>query len=174
MKIIIDTREQAPLKFRKSKKIDGIITKKLDTGDYSVEGYEDKIAIERKSPEDFLGTMGRGNKRFQKELKRAMRLDYFAIVIEAPYTVLRDKMFEGGRYSKMRPDVALKIMWTLIHKYRIQVFFCNGSAEASAIVRGALTSYVDYDSKETKCMIQCPEMASEVMAWKKKLNVRRK
>ena len=79
MKIIIDTREQKPLAFNKSKAIEGVIKKKLDVGDYSIEGYEDKIAIERKSPGDLFGSLFGGHKRFQKELEKGMDYDFFMI-----------------------------------------------------------------------------------------------
>ena len=40
MKIVIDTREQTPLKFRTSKNVEGTVVKALNTGDYSIEGME--------------------------------------------------------------------------------------------------------------------------------------
>ena len=42
--IIIDTREQQPWVFEQYV----VANKKLDTGDYSIEGYENIFAIERK------------------------------------------------------------------------------------------------------------------------------
>ena len=46
MKIIVDTREQKPYVFENQ------IIKKLEIGDYSVEGHEDCFCIERKSKAD--------------------------------------------------------------------------------------------------------------------------
>ena len=151
MKIVIDTREQTPLKFRTSKNVEGTVVKALNTGDYSIEGMEHLIAIERKSAADLYGSLGKGNARFQRELSRAaLNLDYFAIIIENPYICVRDKLFKGSNYSKMRSDVVLKILWTLMHKYHIQVMFCNGPVEASSIVRGILMSYYNCRKKKPK------------------------
>ena len=42
-RLVVDTREQVPLVFDVP-----TVVKKLDTGDYSVTGYEDEFTIERK------------------------------------------------------------------------------------------------------------------------------
>ena len=146
MKFIVDTREQNPLKFRNIE----TIRKKLDAGDYSIEGMEHLISIERKSAADLYGTLGKGNKRFQKELKRAVNHDIFVLLIESPYHVVKEKAFENAHYCGMRPDVLMKILWTLMIKYRIYVMFCNGRVEALQIVKGILTSYYNHKKKPTK------------------------
>jgi len=142
MKIIVDTREQHPLEFRQSKLIEGVIKRKLDVGDYSIEGYEDKIAIERKSAADLFQTLGKGHRRFKKELERAKDCDYFLILIEAPFSVIRDKAFEGSHYTQMSGDVILQICFTLRIKHKIDVMFCNGRPEATGIVREVFKAYL--------------------------------
>ena len=39
MKIVIDSREKNPLYFMLSKSVTQVIKKKLDVGDYSIDGY---------------------------------------------------------------------------------------------------------------------------------------
>ena len=63
--IIIDTREQLPFEFEMSE------TKTLNIGDYSIAGFEDNIAIERKSITDAVGSVLGGMKRFLREIKSA-------------------------------------------------------------------------------------------------------
>jgi len=138
---VIDSREQDPLKFKAAGIVEGTVVKKLNEGDYSIEGLERNIAFERKSAVDLFGTLGKGNKRFQKELARTVDYDFFGIVIETPYSVIMDKAFEGSHYCKMRADVILKILSTLMLKYNIHVFFCNGRHEATRFIRDTLTSY---------------------------------
>jgi len=58
MRIIVDSREQRALSFTRDKIVKEVIIKKLEVGDYSIKGYEDCIAIERKSPLDLFGTVG--------------------------------------------------------------------------------------------------------------------
>lgn len=62
--IIIDTREQLPYAFEDYP----TIRKGLKYGDYSLEGYEDSVAIERKSKEDAYQCVGTGRKRFERHL----------------------------------------------------------------------------------------------------------
>ncbi len=78
-KIIIDTREQLPYEF------DGApsVVRHLRTGDYSLEGLEDRVAVERKSKEDAYGCVGSGRRRFIRCLKRLAALDRAIVVIEA-------------------------------------------------------------------------------------------
>jgi len=134
-KIVVDTREQKPL-WKKN-----IISKKLDVGDYSIEGYEDKISIERKSLGDLFGTLGKGNKRFKKELEKAMKYNYFAIVIEGSFSSCLNKDFKGSHFSKMKGYVILKILFTLHIKYGINIFFTNGRIESKNIIKQIFNSY---------------------------------
>ena len=57
---IIDSREQNPLDVSPLQAITGTLV----TGDYSIQGLESVIAIERKSLDDLLGCCGRERKRF--------------------------------------------------------------------------------------------------------------
>ena len=50
--IIVDLRERRPYRFH------GAITKALSTGDYSILGLENCIALERKSLPDLLSVIG--------------------------------------------------------------------------------------------------------------------
>jgi len=75
MKLLIDTREQLDYAcfFEKLAKIH--ITKTLRIGDYSLEGYETKFSIERKTLNDFIGCTTSSRERFLRELERAKELD---------------------------------------------------------------------------------------------------
>lgn len=77
--IVVDTREQWPYEFadwptRRAK---------LNAGDYSLEGHEFRVAVERKSKEDAYRCVGRSRERFVRCLERLKSLDRAAIVIEA-------------------------------------------------------------------------------------------
>ena len=74
-KIIKDTREQEGYTFEPSSsryhKCEGMVVRKLDTGDYSLEGLEDKVCIERKaSVVEFANNIGHDAVRFAKEIER--------------------------------------------------------------------------------------------------------
>lgn len=103
MKIIRDTREQAPFPF--GGYACEVQPGTLTTGDYSLAGLEDRCAVERKSLDDLLGCLtGEGRERFERELARARGLDAFAVVVEASFQDIAE-----GRYrSKMKPHAALQ------------------------------------------------------------------
>ena len=92
--VIFDTREQAPYSFvkplrgRNARELFSIRTERgtIASGDYSLAGFQDRMAIERKSLADWYGTVGRGRARFVRELDRLACLEWSAVVIEAEWS----------------------------------------------------------------------------------------
>lgn len=84
MHITIDTREQTPWHFEPS---DTDVSRgTLQQGDYAIKG-DSQFAIERKSMEDFLGTISTGWERFIRELGRMDAAGFIAmpIVVEGDF-----------------------------------------------------------------------------------------
>ena len=79
MIIIIDTREPLKTAYAFSQPT---ARKMLSAGDYSIQGYENKIAIERKTLDDFIQSVTKNKKRFYKELSRLAVYDFACIVVE--------------------------------------------------------------------------------------------
>ena len=84
MRIVQDSREQAPYAFN-APKYAGVTVEvgTLQTGDYSLHGLTDRIALERKSLSDLCGTLTAGRERFKRECERGRGLEYFGLVIES-------------------------------------------------------------------------------------------
>jgi ERCC4-type nuclease len=150
MKIVVDTREQKPFVFRKSKTVEGVVRKKLDVGDYSIEGYEDKIAFERKSALDLCGTAGKGHARFKRELERSKKLEYFGIVVECPFSDMQDECFEGAHNTKMRGYVVNQICCTYMVKYGVHLQFCKDRKDAANFVRETFKAFLKKFEAEGK------------------------
>jgi ERCC4-type nuclease len=84
--VIVDTREQNPFTFAGfTNWIGGVVARALPAGDYSVEGMESLLALERKSLSDLVGSVISGRERFLRECERLAGLPYKAILIEATY-----------------------------------------------------------------------------------------
>lgn len=84
--ILTDTREQNPLDLaRFNNWIAGQTTATLKTGDYTVQGMEDLLCLERKSLPDLVGTLMHGRERFFREMERMQAFPYRAILVEASY-----------------------------------------------------------------------------------------
>lgn len=130
--IIIDSREQRPLTF-----ILPTVVGKLDTGDYSVEGLEKKIAIERKTINDLIGCLCNSRARFERELQRGMALKYFALVVEASM----DDLVCGRFRSRMTPNSVIQSLLAFSVRYRLPIFFCTNRALACQVVESLLTRY---------------------------------
>jgi ERCC4-type nuclease len=140
LKIIVDSREQHKLWDK------DIIIKKLCVGDYSFmynnKEYDDEICIERKSGADAFGTAASGHNRFNKEIERSKTLDYFAVVIEEPYTTLLQKKFDGAGFCKMRAFIILKTWFTWHMKHNIPLFFTQNRVESKMIIREIFRAYL--------------------------------
>src|SRR3990167_7980076 len=96
---LIDTREQTPLDLSPLKTERATLT----TGDYSVRGLEQEIAIERKSMPDLLGVVGRDRARFDREVKRLLAYPTRALVIEGSW-----REIESGNWrSSIPPQTVL-------------------------------------------------------------------
>ena len=94
VEVLIDTREQQPLKFPKSKIL------KLDFGDYTLGGNNfSNTFVDRKSAGDFLSTFGSQVDRFKREMQRCVELDsYMYIVIEKPLErIEKEAIFARGK-----------------------------------------------------------------------------
>lgn len=87
---IVDTREQNPYQFEGN-----AISRKLDTGDYSLDGLESVAAVERKELSDFIGccTFGRG--RFERELSRACSMRRLWVVIEGNFSQIAGHQYRS-------------------------------------------------------------------------------
>lgn len=123
--IAVDTREQTPFRFARTVPV---AVRKLDSGDYSVIGYEDKIAIERKSENDFVGSIYHDRVRFEEELKRLDQLSYAAVVVESSHERIMKHAYTA---PKMPPKL---VMWLAagISVRHVPVFFCGGRRAAAA------------------------------------------
>lgn len=132
--VAIDTREQKPYRFPRFE------VKTLPTGDYSIVGLEDRIAIERKTKDDAYSSLGQGRARFERELQRLAHLDYAAIVIE---TSLPD-FLRAPAFSRMNPKAAAGSIFAWSVKYRVCVFFAGDRPHGNAVTRQLLEKYLRY------------------------------
>jgi ERCC4-type nuclease len=123
--VVIDTREQQPYEFRgiiadaKAKRAEMIVPtvrKALNSGDYSIVGLENRVAVERKSKEDFYNTIGQGRERFIRELERLNQFDSAIVVVEAPWT--RKGILTPPKYSRLSTRVVTGSVLTWQHRYR--------------------------------------------------------
>lgn len=144
MKIIIDSREQLPFTFG-GKRYEGVIVQPgtLATGDYSLGGLEDKIAIERKSLDDLIGCLTTGRARFERELQRAAAFDAFAVVVGSSWAAL----LSGNYRSRMNPHAAAQSVTAFMARYRIPFIFAGDRLTAEYLTYSFLQQYLQGATK---------------------------
>ena len=151
MRIIIDTREQAPFAFQHEKYAGTVIESgSLDTGDYSLAGLTDHVAVERKSLPDLVACLGRERERFERELQRAAALDAFAVVIEAPWSDLA----AGNFRSQLNPHSACQSVAAFMARHRIPFMFAGSRAGAEYVCWSFLRQYLESARKRFKNIVK--------------------
>jgi ERCC4-type nuclease len=81
--VVKDTREQDGYYFKEYNTCAGMVEEKLDTGDYSIKGLEDKICIERKGcVEELAMNLGSKKHTFLNEIERMASFPHKFIVLE--------------------------------------------------------------------------------------------
>jgi ERCC4-type nuclease len=122
--VVIDSNEGAPWLFREfkskgsgtplviktvnkplwsmSKKLYEVDGKSIWRGlaDYSIDGLEDKIQIERKSHEDLYATLGGRRDNFEAELMRLSECDFACVIVECSW----NQIAEQPDNSKLLPS----------------------------------------------------------------------
>jgi len=130
MNIIIDTREQRPYRF---KRYDVRTTfKALATGDYSLLGHEHMVAVERKSPSDFLSSIGTGRDRFFRELDRLRLIPFSAVVVESNLGVVCDT--KANRHTRLTKSHVIGTVAAIASRYGIPILFASCSAIGEDLV----------------------------------------
>lgn len=137
--IVIDSREQQPYNYT------GAVVMALRSGDYSLFGYENRMAIERKTLSDAYSSIGAGRKRFERELERLSGMDYAAIVIEA---TLED-FLRAPAFSKMNPKAAVNSLLAWSVKYRVCVFFAGNRRYGKTLTYRLLEKFWKYKREMT-------------------------
>ena len=132
VEVLVDTREQQPLKFPKSQIL------KLDFGDYTLGGNNfSNTFVDRKSAGDFLSTFGGQVDRFRREMQRCVELDsYMYIVVEKPLaTIEKEAIFAKGRRAPKLGWVFSNLI-SVQHEFagHCQFVFTNSRAHSEEII----------------------------------------
>jgi len=116
--LVQDTREQAPLFARLPA---GLMIKStaLEVGDYSILGFEDRFAIERKGISDFFGYIGKERDKTVEKMRRLQKCDWAGLVIEAK----ESDILKVQQFSQVHPEVARAALISFQVRYGVHVYF---------------------------------------------------
>lgn len=145
MIVIVDTREQAPLKFSCE-----TIRKGLKFGDYGamVGDYQIPVVFERKSIGDLYGSLTFGYDRLRRVFERAAKAEYKLIIaIEGS----KEKVLKGYSHSARDPASIIKQLETIERKYNIaHIFFASRISMQNGIQEFFLNEEVKYNEARQK------------------------
>ena len=132
--IIVDTREQKPWSFSHHV----TANHKLDTGDYSIEGLEHILSIERKrNVAEFANNIT--ERRFKDVIDRLSKIPHSFILFEFDFDKIMSfpigsdipkKIWDKIRVS---PSFIIKNIIGLQIEHNINIIFCGNSANAETI-----------------------------------------
>jgi ERCC4-type nuclease len=150
--IIIDTREQQPWEFKNY----AVANKKLDTGDYSIEGLENILCIERKkSASEFANNIVES--RFKDVVMRLSQLKYSFLLLEFDledllvYPIGSTVPKRMWNKIKISPAFLLKNIIELQINHNIIVYFCGDSSNAEKMAEYILKKiyYIESSNKSS-------------------------
>ena len=120
--LIQDTREQRPL-FKSPPEGLKVVTDTVHQGDYSIRGFEDKFAIERKQISDFYGYIGKERKRTVRKMEEFRdiigRGGFAGLVIEAS----ESDILNGFHMSRVSPETARQALVSFEIRYGVHIYY---------------------------------------------------
>lgn len=144
--IIVDTREQLPWEFGNHT----TSRQKLDTGDYSIEGLEHLLSIERKQSVSEIAT-NITEKRFPAFLERLSLIPHrfmlFEFDLEDVYNFPVGSEIPKAKWEKLKvkSNYILKYLSIINIKYNIHTIFCGDADNAEKMaIRIMRTVYDKY------------------------------
>ena len=155
LRIIQDSREQCPFRFEGFNAV--VEVAGLEAGDYSLQGFERRVAIERKSLPDLVACLGVERERFARELSRLRGYDCAAVVVEASADDLRAGHFR----AKLNPEAAWQSVLAFAQRYRIPFFWSDSRADAEETTFHLLRHYQHDRMRELKALSLAPTMTPQ-------------
>lgn len=156
--IIEDTREKNGWDFDGFEECKATVHRGLKTGDYTLEGLEDILCIERKASTGELAmNLGKKQKQFDAEIERMSEFRWAYILCEFSIDTLmqfpKGSTIPHNRWKYLRMNG--KFMWRKICEYKeqhgIETLFCDTkvNAEESAIqIFNKVTEIINREQSE--------------------------
>lgn len=152
--VYIDTREQKALKFPAPIEI-----RKLEYGDYHYSGDPNHIFVERKSLQDFIGTLGKDIDRFHREIERAQKDGAYLIVLveESLTNALSFNYLPWvNKFTKATPEFVFHNVRDVLQTYsNIQFLFAAGRNEAVSLLLKIFYSGYDFRAFDNQLAHDC-------------------
>lgn len=158
-KIIVDSREQKPLKFLAKTEVGA-----LKFGDYTLKNAEKRndCYIERKSLSDLYGTLSGGFERFCREIDRSVEAGASLIVlVEGSIQDVYAFPYTRQVYGKINisPEFIFHNVRDILQRYpTVQFLFVDNREEAARVVETIFASGEDYKITDLQYAYDCKHL----------------
>lgn len=125
--VLVDTREQQPfpLYMNHPNWVGGEQRVALKTGDYSIEGMENLICLERKSLADLVACTVTYRRRFLASCERLARFPWKAILVEATLEDIKGGFGLFDIPSKVHPNAVCGTLDAIEAKFGIPIIYTS-------------------------------------------------
>jgi ERCC4-type nuclease len=137
MIILQDIKEKIPWDFTLYSDVSAQKVKYMKTGDYTVEGHEKSICIERKRTTGEISlNLGSKYKQFKDEFDRMQAFEHRFVICEFPLWLIMDFPKNSGipkfkwKYLRVNGKFLYNRFMELSNEYNVPVCFTNSSLEA--------------------------------------------
>ncbi|HPM09149.1 MAG TPA: ERCC4 domain-containing protein [Paludibacter sp.] len=124
--VLIDTRERYPFDFsRFNNWIGGQYSLALKAGDYSVEGMETLLILERKTLSDLITTVIQHRARFFKQCEKMSKYRWKALLVEAGYEEIKTPYDQDEYNTLAHPNAVSGTLDALEARFGIPVIYAS-------------------------------------------------
>ncbi len=123
--VLVDSREQLPFDFSRFPNwIAGEKRKALRVGDYTVEGMEELLILERKSLTDLISTLMQNRVRFFDACEKMTHYRWRALLVEASYEDIKT-VYGADLCTQAHPNAVCGTLDALEARYGIPVIYTS-------------------------------------------------
>ena len=153
--VVIDSQEHMGYKFERfTNWFSGTIRKRMPVGDYTLQGMEEELALERKTLPDLVNSIIQDRKDFIGKCEKLSTFRKKCLVIEGSLSSIKTPYED----SQAHPNAVLGSLLAAQERWQIPVYFLNDFILAEEFVASMLSKYNAYRWLEQngfqKCLIE--------------------
>ena len=148
MVVIIDTREQQknPLFLPRPPKGLTVVRDKLDVGDYSIRGFENKFMVEKKNINDLFSSIGsskENHEQFRARVEKMSHAEFSALIVQAS----EERLLDWQWFTKVHPATVRGTLAKWEVEFDLHIAYCNSKRDAERWLLDRCVHYFEIKRK---------------------------